>query len=77
MHHSAVIATRTTAGNDFTVCMEYFLHMRAGTFSPFASHTKGQTPLSDGRECPKEKVTHRQSRWFFICACKALLPAAP
>ena len=50
-----VIAPRTTAGNDFTVCMEYFLHMRAGTFSPFASHTKGQTSLSDGRECPKEK----------------------
>ena len=24
-----------------------------------------------------KKVTHRQSRWFFICACKALLPAAP
>lgn len=23
------------------------------------------------------KGTHRPSRWFFICACKALLPAAP
>ena len=23
------------------------------------------------------KRTHRPSRWFFICACKALLPAAP
>ena len=24
-----------------------------------------------------KKGTHRHSRWFFICACKALLPAAP
>ena len=24
-----------------------------------------------------KKGTHRPSRWFFICACKALLPAAP
>ena len=24
-----------------------------------------------------KKRTHRPSRWFFICACKALLPAAP
>ena len=25
----------------------------------------------------RQKGTHRQSRWFFICACKAFLPAAP
>lgn len=36
-----VIATRTTAGNDFTACMEYFLHMRAGTFSPICVPHKG------------------------------------
>ena len=34
-------------------------------------------PLNTPGHFNFEKETHRQSRWFFICACKALLPAAP
>ena len=30
-----------------------------------------------GMSFGQKKGTHRPSRWFFICACKALLPAAP
>ena len=37
---------------------------------------KLEVPL-EGSAREHEKGTHRPSRWFFICACKALLPAAP
>ena len=39
--------------------------------------TRNARPKGMPRREGKKKGTHRQSRWFFICACKAFLPAAP
>ena len=35
------------------------------------------SPQNRNQDCPVKKGTPRHSRGFFICACKAFLPAAP